>query len=90
MGKKNETPEINLAEFENKIHEMALADFELFCKMAGINKKQLFVCFSIQKGLSLGQIGLKLKIGKSTVFAIAQKCPDKTVQNLQTEKSKAG
>jgi DNA-binding NarL/FixJ family response regulator len=80
--------EVNLVEFENKIHELALADFELFCKMAGINKRQLFICFSLQKGLSLGQIGLKLKIGKSTVFAIAQKCPDKSVQNLQTDKPK--
>jgi DNA-binding NarL/FixJ family response regulator len=80
--------EINLAEFENKIHELALADFELFCKMAGINKRQLYVCFSLAKGLSLGQIGLKLKVGKSTVYAIAQKCPDKSVQNLQTVISK--
>lgn len=65
-----------MADFEQQIHELVLMDFEKFCQMAGVNKKQLRVCLEFKKGKSYGEIGIKLRIPKGTVYAIAQKCPD--------------
>jgi DNA-binding MarR family transcriptional regulator len=53
---------------------MALTDFEKFCKYAGVNNKQLNVCIERSKGLSLGQISMKLKISKSYVKKICDRC----------------
>lgn len=65
-----------IADFENQIHELVLNDFEKFCQMAGVNKKQLAVCLEFKKDKSYGEIAIKLKIPKGTVYAIAQKCPE--------------
>lgn len=76
MSKIPNIPQNQLQELDRKLHEMALFNFELFCKTAGIDKQQAFVCFEFYKGKSLGQIAIQLNIGKTTVYAIAQKCPE--------------
>lgn len=73
--RKVELSGIDMNELDRKIQELALLDFEAFCKMAGVNKVQAFVCFEIAKGKSLQQVGIKLKIGKSTIHLISKKCP---------------
>lgn len=74
--KEQEVPEVDMQELDKKLHEFALADFELFCRLTGVNKTQAYVCFELRRGLSYGQLGIKLRLGKSTVYAIAQKCPE--------------
>jgi hypothetical protein len=78
MGRKKRelriSPE-NLNQLDHQLQELALMDFELFCKTFGIDKTKAFVCFEIQKKKSLTQIGMKLNIGKTAVFAIAKNCP---------------
>lgn len=63
-----------LPNLKNKALEMALDDFEQFCKFAGVDKIQLSVCIERQKKLSLQQIANKLKIPKSTVNDICRRC----------------
>lgn len=63
-----------MAELDKQIQELALLDFEAFCKMTGVDKTKAYVCFEIKKKKSLSQIGLKLKIGKTAVYAIAKQC----------------
>lgn len=60
--------------YKNKALELALDDFEKFCKYAGVNSVQLKVCIERNKGLTLGQISQKLKVPKSTVKDICDRC----------------
>jgi len=78
-GKKRELKinEQAVQELDKRIQEMALLDFEAFCKMFNIDKSRAFVCFEIKKKKSLKQIGLRLGIGKSAVYAIAKDCESK-------------
>jgi hypothetical protein len=65
----------DLHELDRRIQEMCLLDFENFCKLAGVDKEQAYVCFEIAKGKSVRQVGIKLRLPKSTVHLIAKKCP---------------
>ena len=60
--------------YKNKALEMAINDFEKFCKFAGVNSNQLKVCIEREKGLTLQQIANKLRIPKSTVNDICDRC----------------
>lgn len=73
-NRKRNLDEKALKELDAKIQEMALLDFEAFCKMFNIDKTRAFVCFEISKKKSLKQIGLKLGIGKTAVYAVAKDC----------------
>ncbi len=61
-------------ELRDNALRLAIEDFNTFCKYAGVNSTQLKVCIERNKGLTLGQIALKLKIPKSTVKNICDKC----------------
>lgn len=63
-------------EIDKKLQELFLLNFEAACKMAGVDKRQAFVCFEIAKGKSVRQVGIKLQLSKSTVHIIAKKCPE--------------
>jgi hypothetical protein len=67
-------PEKDLLELDKKVHELAVMNFELFCKLLAVNKEQAYVCFEIQKGKSYKQIGIKMKLAKQTVYLISKKC----------------
>lgn len=54
--------------------QIAIQDFNKFCKMSGVNMNQLKVCIERERGLSLQQIANKLKIGKDTVYAMTNRC----------------
>lgn len=54
--------------------ELAIDDFDKFCKYAGVNSTQLAVCIERSKGLSLQQVANKLNIPKSTVKDICDRC----------------
>lgn len=73
-NKKRTLDEKALKELDAKIQEMALLDFELFCKTFNIDKTRAFVCFELKKKKSLKQIGLKLGVGKTAVYAVAKDC----------------
>ena len=60
--------------YKHKALELALDDFEKFCKYAGVNSTQLKVCIERSKGLTLQQITNKLQIPKSTVKDICDRC----------------
>ncbi|WP_313215017.1 hypothetical protein [Soonwooa sp.] len=60
--------------YKHKALEMAIADFDSFCKYAGVNSQQLMVCIERDRGLSYGQISQKLRIPKSTVIGICDRC----------------
>ena len=62
------------SKYKDKALEMAINDFEKFCKYAGVNSTQLKVCIERNKGLTLGQISHKLRIPKSTVKDICDRC----------------
>ena len=68
------SPEV-LQQIDQKLQELALMDFELFCKTFNVDKTKAYVCFELKKKKSLKQIGIKLNIGKTAVFAIAKDCP---------------
>ncbi|AZA82166.1 MarR family transcriptional regulator [Chryseobacterium lactis] len=53
---------------------MAIADFDKFCMYAGVNQVQLKACIERKKGLTFGQISQKLKVPKSTVRNICERC----------------
>lgn len=61
-------------EDKNEALDMAIADFEKFCKYAGVDSTQLKVCIERNKGLTLGQISQKLDVPKSTVRNICDRC----------------
>ncbi len=77
MSKKKRELSNNEAieQLDKRLQEMALIDFELFCKLLDVDKTKAFVCFEIQKKKSLKQIAIKLGVGKTAVYAIAKKCP---------------
>lgn len=54
--------------------QLAIEDFNKFCKMSGVNMDQLKVCIERERGLSLQQISNKLNIPKGTVKFICDKC----------------
>lgn len=60
--------------YKDKALALAIDDFEKFCKFAGVNSTQLKVCIERSKGLTLQQITNKLKIPKSTVKNICDRC----------------
>ena len=60
--------------YVNKALELAIDDFDKFCKFAGVNSNQLMVCIERAKGLTLQQITNKLQIPKSTVKDICDRC----------------
>ena len=68
------SPEV-LQQIDQKLQELALMDFELFCKTFNVDKTKAYVCFELKKKKSLKQIGIKLNMGKTAVFAIAKDCP---------------
>ena len=68
------SPEV-LHQIDKQLQELALMDFELFCKTFNVDKTKAYVCFELKKKKSLKQIGIKLNIGKTAVFAIAKDCP---------------
>lgn len=61
-------------QYKDKALELAIDDFEKFCKYAGVNSNQLKVCIERDKGLTLQQITNKLNIPKSTVKDICDRC----------------
>jgi hypothetical protein len=54
--------------------QMAISDFDKFCKYAGVNPIQLKVCIERNKNLSYGQISQKLKVPRATVKDICDRC----------------
>lgn len=78
-----------MAKFNDYKHEsleMAIADFEKFCKYAGVNYTQLQVCIEKTKGLTLGQISNKLDIPRTTVKRICDRCFEETYIEAKEEK----
>lgn len=73
-SRKLKLDEAAAKELDKKIQEIAIADFELFCKMFNIDKAKAYVCFEIKKKKSLQQIGIRLGIGRQGVWAIAKNC----------------
>lgn len=64
----------DLKKYKHEALEMAIQDFDKFCKYAGVNSKQLKVCLERSKGLSLGQISKKLTLSRQTVQSICRRC----------------
>ncbi|TWP31886.1 hypothetical protein ETU08_00055 [Apibacter muscae] len=64
----------DLKKYKHEALEMAIQDFEQFCKYAGVNIKQLKVCIERSKGYSVRKISMQLNIPRSTVDKIGRKC----------------
>ena len=62
-------------DFERKLMEIAINDFEEFCRLGGANIERAFICIELGKGKSLQQIATKLGIHKSKVARRKTKCP---------------
>lgn len=56
--------------------EMAVEDFEKFCKCAGLNFNQFKICVEKSRGLTIGQICNKLKLTKMVVRHASKQCGD--------------
>ena len=54
--------------------QLAIQDFEKFCKLAGVNQNQLKICIERERGLSMQQIATKLNIPKATVQDAVNRC----------------
>lgn len=68
------TPSIINGKYKKDALEMAIEDFDKFCKYAGVNPIQLKVCIERSKGLSYGQISQKLNVPRATVNDICDRC----------------
>jgi hypothetical protein len=75
QSKRAVIPQKDIQELDKKLQELAVTDFEVFCKLFGINKTQAFVCFEVHKKKSFGQIAIKLKLSRTAVYVYAKKCP---------------
>jgi hypothetical protein len=51
--------------------QLALTDFELFCRYAQVDKLQLYICTERRKGKSYGTLALQTGISRQ---AVAQRC----------------
>lgn len=71
MNQQHSTPTID---YKTAALELALKDFERFCRYSGVNHTQLKVCIERNKGLTMGQISMKFEIPKSTVKDICDRC----------------
>lgn len=54
--------------------EMAVDDFDKFCKNAGVNFNHFKICIEKSRGLTTGQICNKLKLTKMVVRHAMKKC----------------
>lgn len=59
---------------DQELQTMAGVDFQKFCQLTGVNKKQAIVCLERAKGLSFAQIEIKYNIPKQTAVSICKKC----------------
>lgn len=73
MNMENLTPEKERA-LNQQLQELALLDFEYFCQLVGVDKKQAYICLERSKGKSLAQIGQKTGMSKQAVSQRAKKC----------------
>ena len=69
----------------NELLELAISDFNKFCKFSGVNFIKLRVCIDIEKGKTLGQISNNLNIPKSTIRDTAKKCNILKTKNTHKE-----
>lgn len=65
---------MNGVDYTNIALQLAIQDFEKFCKISGVNMIQLKVCIERERGLSLQQISNKLNIPKTNVNTLCDKC----------------
>ena len=75
--------------YKHEALEMAIQDFEKFCKYAGVNSTQLKVCIEKTKGLTLGQISNKLDIPRTTVKRICDRCFEESYTESKEEKKQS-
>ncbi|GAB0154758.1 hypothetical protein CHRYSEOSP005_00180 [Chryseobacterium sp. Alg-005] len=75
MSEKDTKPKLNFQD-KHEALDMAIKDFDQFCRYAGIDTTQLKVCIERNKGLTMGQISQKLNVPKSTVRNICERCFD--------------
>ena len=54
--------------------KIAIEDFDLFCRIAGVDLLQLKACMLRAKGLSLAQISIKMGMPKSTIKYKSSNC----------------
>lgn len=71
--------------YKHEALEMAIADFEKFCKYSGVNQTQLKVCIERNKGLSIRRIAMKLEIPRSTVKDICDRCFEESYKESTKE-----
>lgn len=64
-------------DLDHRLQELALLDFEYFCVLTKVDKRNAFVCIEKAGGKSLQQIANKLHIPKSTIRDIVKKCAEK-------------
>lgn len=63
-----------LTTLDKELQELALLNFEKFCIISGVDKRQALICIYREKGLSLKQISLKLGVPRTTVQDTCIKC----------------
>lgn len=63
-----------LSSLDKELQELALLNFEKFCVISGVDKKQALICIYREKGLSLKQISIALGIPRTTVQDTCIKC----------------
>lgn len=68
--------EITFPDLDKQLQNLAVLDFEKFCKLTAIDKVQVFICMEHQKGKSLQQIANRTKLSKTSVHNRCKKCDD--------------
>jgi hypothetical protein len=61
-------------ELDKQLIELAMSDFEYFCKITSADKEQAYLCMAKQAGKSHQQIANQLGISKQAVAKRWQKC----------------
>ena len=66
--------EDSLEKLDRKLLEMALLDFERFCKIGKIDRTQAYICLELERGKSNGEIGAKLGKRRQTIAERGKRC----------------
>jgi len=76
MRKKLVLETTKISDLDKQLQELAVLDFQKFCRITNIDKVQVFICLERKKGRSMQYIANKAKMAKSTVINRCKKCEE--------------
>lgn len=63
-----------LDKLDKALVALAVANFERFCHVAGVDKTQAYVCLELERGKTTGEIAQAIGISRQAVWQRCRKC----------------